>query len=98
MTLAETIRVVLADDHNHLFLPPLLAEKALHWLSEPRLTGRNREVVRLIAAGYSNEAIAGQLGTTVAAVKVHVRELFAKVKIDSRVQAVAVANERFLSP
>ena len=94
----EILAAIRSVSQNHLFLPPPLAEKALHWLSEPRLTGRNREVLRLVAAGYSNKAIAMQLGITAATVKTHVRKLFAKVKIGSRVQAVAVANERFLSP
>ena len=94
----EILAAIRSVSRNRLFVPPTLAVKALHWLSEPRLTGRNREVLRLLAAGYSNKAIARKLGITVAAAKTHVRELFEKVKIGSRVQAVAVANERFLPP
>jgi two-component system, NarL family, response regulator len=94
----EILAAIRCVSQNRLFVPPSLAVKALHWLSEPRLTGRNREVLRLVAAGYTNKAIARQLGITVESAKMHVRELFAKVKIDSRVHAVAVANERFLAP
>jgi DNA-binding NarL/FixJ family response regulator len=94
----EILAAIRCVSQNHLFVPPPLAVKALHWLSEPRLTGRNREVLRLVAAGYSNKAIASQLGITVEAAKMNVRELFAKVKIVSRVRAIAVANERFFGP
>jgi two-component system NarL family response regulator len=94
----EILAAIRCVSQNRLFVPPPLAVKALHWLSEPRLTDRNREVLRLVAAGHSNKAIASQLGITVEAAKMHVRELFAKVKIVSRVHAVAVANERFLAP
>jgi two-component system NarL family response regulator len=92
----EILAAIRCVSQNRLFVPPPLAVKALHWRSEPRLTDRNREVLRLLAAGYTNKDIARQLGITLAAAKMHVRELFAKVKIDSRTHAVAVANERFL--
>jgi two-component system NarL family response regulator len=91
----EILAAIRSVSQNCLFVPPPLAMKATRWLSEPRLTWGNREVLRLMAAGYSNKAIAGELGMTVDSVKTHVRVLFAKVKIDSRAQAVAVANERF---
>jgi two-component system, NarL family, response regulator len=94
----EILAAIRSVSQNRLSVPPPLAAKALRWLSKPRLTGRNREVLRLLAAGYSNKAIAWQLGITVEAAKAHVRELYAKVKIDSRAKAVAVANERFLPP
>jgi two-component system, NarL family, response regulator len=94
----EILAAVRSVSQGRLFIPPPLAVKAVHWLSEPHLTGRNREVLRLVAAGYTNKAIARELGITVASAKMGVREVFAKVKIGSRAQAVAVAKERFLSP
>jgi two-component system, NarL family, response regulator len=94
----EILAAIRSVNQDRLFVPPPLAVKALHWQSEPRLTGRNREVLRLVAAGYTNKAIARELGITIASAKMRVREVFAKVKIGSRAQAVAVANERFLAP
>jgi two-component system NarL family response regulator len=93
----EILAAIRSVSQQHLFVPPPLAVKALNWLSEPHLTDRNRAVLRLLAAGYTNKAIARQLGVTDATVKMHVRELFVKMKIDSRTQAVAVANERFFT-
>jgi two-component system NarL family response regulator len=94
----EILAAIRSVSQDCLFVPPPLAVKALNWVSEPHLTGRNREVLLLLAAGYSNKAIARQLGISVASAKARVRELFTKVKIDSRVKAVAVANERLLAP
>jgi two-component system NarL family response regulator len=94
----EILAAIRSVSREQLFIPPPLVVKALNWLSGPRLTDRNREVLHLLAAGYTNKAIARQLGLTDGTVKMHVRELFVKMRIESRAQAVAVANERFFTP
>ena len=57
------------------------------------LTPREVEVLRLIAAGAGNAAIAEQLFISVHTVKRHVAHLFAKLAVDSRTQAAARARE-----
>jgi ATP/maltotriose-dependent transcriptional regulator MalT len=61
-------------------------------LVEP-LTDRELEVLRLLAAGASNEEIAGQLVIAVSTVKRHVSNIFGKVSVSNRTQAVARARE-----
>lgn len=56
-------------------------------LIEP-LTAREIEVLRLIQAGLSNREIAGQLYLTLNTVKVHVKNIFAKLSVSNRTQAV----------
>ncbi|PYE12333.1 regulatory LuxR family protein [Williamsia limnetica] len=51
------------------------------------LTEREDTVLRLVASGASNKAIAGQLFITEATVKSHVRRIFRKLRIDTRAQA-----------
>jgi DNA-binding NarL/FixJ family response regulator len=48
------------------------------------LTAREKEVIRLIAAGESNKAIAGMLNIGVATVKTHVHNLLGKLGVDRR--------------
>ncbi|MGI6668858.1 MAG: AAA family ATPase [Acetivibrionales bacterium] len=57
------------------------------------LTGKELEVLRLIAAGLLNREIAERLGMTLNTVKTHVRNIYSKLQVNRRVQAVAKAKE-----
>jgi LuxR family maltose regulon positive regulatory protein len=66
-------------------------------LVEP-LSARELEVLRLLAAGAPNRAIAKQLVVTLDTVKRHVSNLFSKLGVANRTQAVARARELGLLP
>ena len=57
-------------------------------LVEP-LSEREREVLQLIAAGLSNQAIAERLYLSLHTVKVHARNIYAKLGVASRTEAAA---------
>ena len=57
------------------------------------LTNRELEVLQLIAAGNSNQAIAEKLVITLSAVKKHSTNIFGKLNVNSRTQAVAHARQ-----
>jgi LuxR family maltose regulon positive regulatory protein len=61
-------------------------------LDEP-LTEREREVLRLIAAGHSNAEIAQALVIALSTVKTHTNTIFGKLGVASRTQAIARARE-----
>jgi len=60
------------------------------------LTQREREVLRHIAVGESNQEIAQRLFLTIATVKRHASNIYLKLGVTSRTQAVARARQRGL--
>ena len=58
-----------------------------------QLTLREHEVMRLIVEGKSNQEIANKLFVTVATVRWHIRQLYKKLGVRSRVQAIVRARE-----
>jgi NarL family two-component system response regulator YdfI len=63
--------------------------------TEP-LTGRELEVLDLVAEGFSNKLIAHRLGISEHTVKTHVASIFAKLGASSRTEAVSRAIRRGL--
>jgi len=57
------------------------------------LSARELEILRLIAAGHSNQAIADRLVITVGTAKWHVHNVLQKLGVTSRSQAIARARE-----
>ena len=66
-------------------------------LVEP-LSPRELEVLRLLATGTTNRAIANELVVTLDTVKRHLSHLFGKLEVANRTQAVARARELGLLP
>jgi DNA-binding NarL/FixJ family response regulator len=62
------------------------------------LTGREREVLTLIALGRTNGEIAADLHLSAGTVRTHVGRIFAKLELRNRVQAVILGYECGLVP
>jgi two-component system response regulator DctR len=54
-----------------------------------RLTGREAEVVALVAEGEANKVISEKLGVALRTVEVHVASVLKKAKVDSRARLIA---------
>ncbi|PJJ73331.1 DNA-binding NarL/FixJ family response regulator [Diaminobutyricimonas aerilata] len=102
--LARAIRVVAHDD---VLLYPV-AVRRLAALRGPapaaerlsaRLSGREQEVLRLVAQGLSNAEIAARLFLALETVKSHVAAILVKLGVRDRTQAVVAAYESgFIRP
>lgn len=60
--------------------------------SAKTITGRQLEVLHLVAQGHANKLIAYELGMTESTVKVHLREVFKKLHVSNRTTCVNVAS------
>jgi ATP/maltotriose-dependent transcriptional regulator MalT len=61
-------------------------------LVEP-LSARESEILHLIAGGDSNQAIANRLIIAVSTVKKHINNIYGKLDVQSRTQALVRAHE-----
>ncbi|WP_241384259.1 response regulator [Rhodococcus sp. CH91] len=76
-------------------LAPAVADRLVHRLRAPgtSLTGREVEVLGLVAEGLSNHRIAERLHLTEGTVKSHLARIYTKLGVESRTAAVASATE-----
>lgn len=91
--LANAIRTAAAGE---VALAPEVQRRLLGRMRTPseHLSSRELEVLRLVAAGHSNEAIARELFVSVATVKSHLAHINTKLGTTSRTAAAAVARDR----
>jgi DNA-binding NarL/FixJ family response regulator len=88
--LLDAIRVVFAGEQ---YLPPQIAMRIGERLLV-QLSPRELEVLRLVAKGLSNKEIAARLGLVVGTVKIHVANIFSKLSVSDRTQALVAAVKR----
>jgi LuxR family maltose regulon positive regulatory protein len=61
--------------------------------SQPLLSKREFEVLQELVHGFSNKVIARKIDVSESTVRFHLRNIFAKLKVGSRLQAVSVARQ-----
>ena len=96
--LPDLVRAVERVAAGDAYVDPVLAGVLVSAQSEkvPTLTQREREVLRLLADGQSNEEIGKRLFISPETVRTHVRKAMAKLAADTRTQAVAIALRQSL--
>lgn len=62
-------------------------------LEKLKLNGREYEILQLLAKGYSNAEIATRIFLSLSTVKTHVSNLYSKMDVKSRTQAIAKAKQ-----
>ena len=99
--LIQAINTVHAGD---IILDPGVAGKVVHRLKHKQaffaedmtegLTEREMEVLRAVAYGKTNKEVAERLCISPNTVQVHLRNIFAKVGVKNRIEAVAYARQK----
>jgi DNA-binding NarL/FixJ family response regulator len=77
-------------------IPPPVLAKLMAGLGDEALTGRELEVLTLLASGNSNKEIGAHLHIGETTVKAHLRSIFNKLNVLSRTEAISVASRRGL--
>lgn len=92
LTREQAIAYALADTSALVETSPV--ESAPHTPHSPNLlSDRERDILRLVAAGHSNREIADQLFLALSTVKWYLSEIYGKLGVSSRTQAVAQARQ-----
>jgi DNA-binding NarL/FixJ family response regulator len=100
---AEILRAIRAVANGEAIFGPSIARRLLGFFAAtrrtvpprifPELTEREGEILALIAQGRSNEEIAEQLSLSLKTVRNHVSNIFSKLQVADRAQAVIRARE-----
>ena len=79
---------------HRLALGRKLAAPSDDWSNATRLSPREREMLTHLVAGHSNKAIARRLDIAESTVKVHLKSVLRKIRVENRTQAAiwALAN------
>jgi len=99
----ELIRAIKAVGRGEAIFSPAIAERLIHYfaalrpaatnLAFPELTDREHEILHLIAQGHNNIAIAERLLIHTKTVQNHVSNIFSKLQVADRAQAIVRARE-----
>jgi DNA-binding NarL/FixJ family response regulator len=97
----DIVRAVQAVARGDAIFGPALAQRLIGYFAADRgaavpfsgLTDREREVLELIARGRSNTEIARELFISHKTVRNHVSNVFAKLQVTDRAQAIVRARE-----
>jgi len=99
----EALNAIRAVDGDGVIFSPGIAERMMNYFAAgpaagsadpfPELTPREREVLELIAAGYTNDAIAEKLVLSPKTVRNQASNIFGKLQVASRSEAIVKARD-----
>ena len=98
----EMLRAIRAVSRGEALFGPAIAARLASFFNSssslsatafPNLTDRERDVLNLLAQGLSNQEIAGRLVISVKTVRNHVSNIFSKLQVVDRVQAIIRARD-----
>ena len=99
----DVIRAVKAVSRGDAIFSPAIAERLIHYFAAlrptaadlvfPELTDREREILHLIAQGHNNSEIAERLLLRTKTVQNHVSNIFSKLQVADRAQAIVRARD-----
>src|SRR6266566_2568526 len=100
---SEMLRAIQAVSRGEAIFSPTIAGRLMHYFAAlgpghlpqvfPELTEREREVLTLIAEGRTNTEIAGRLVLSPKTVRNHISNIFNKLQVVDRAQAIIRARD-----
>lgn len=94
--MAELLNAIRTVHSGQKYIPPAVGAKLLDRLSRPQLTEREKEVLCLIAQGKGTLEIVEALTISESTVKYHINNIFSKLGVSERTQAVLKAIKQGL--
>jgi DNA-binding NarL/FixJ family response regulator len=94
MLLTDVLGAIRAVHRGERVIPMAVAAKLAEFTPRTDLTPREVEVLQLVAKGLSNRDVASIIGRTDETVKVHLKNIFAKLGVADRTEAVTLALSR----
>ena len=96
MLLSDVITAVRAVLRGDRVIPAAVATRLAEFPERSDLTERELEVLELVGRGLSNKEVAKAIGRMDETVKIHLKNIFAKLGVTDRTEAVTVALARGL--
>lgn len=90
----ELLNAIRMVNRGQQYIPPEVGAKLVQRMSNPELSERELDVLRLMAQGMSNSDIATALTIGESTVKSHVNRILSKLGVSDRTQAVIIAVKR----
>ena len=90
----ELLSAIRMIHSGQQYIPPSVGAKLVQRMSNPELSERELDVLRLMAQGMSNLDISTALSIGESTVKSHVNRILSKMSVNDRTQAVIVAVKR----
>lgn len=102
-TLDDLVRAITAVYHGEAIFSPSIARRLMTFFAQlptshdpalfPELTERERAILQLIAQGKNNQAIADALAISPKTVRNYTSNIFSKLHVNDRAQAMVKARE-----
>lgn len=90
----ELVRAVRAIHAGKKHVPAEVAQKLVEHFASEKLTLRELEVLTLMARGKRNKEIGAEMAIAEDTVKMHVKNILAKLGVNDRTEAVTIAMRR----
>jgi len=94
MLLTEVVTAIRAVYRGERVIPAPVAARLAEFTPRADLTEREVEVMQFVARGLSNREIAAAIGRSDETVKLHLKNIFTKLGVGDRTEAVTLAISR----
>jgi two-component system, NarL family, response regulator len=92
--MSELLDAIRTLHTGHRYIPPAVGAKLAERMSQPQLSDRELEVLRLMSAGKTNPEMCDFLCISESTIKFHINNIFTKLGVSDRTQAVVIAIKR----